>query len=251
MPGAAYAGGGPFAGGPSVVAKDAPAAAGLRRSTKRPSKSPRTRTTTASLAAASVFLGQAAAVAVERDELTNRVVVSAAALDGTCALATQLFGRAQTRRLHRAAGVGEARPRGLRYARPPRRNRRHLSRGRSNAGSTRRAAAAAPTGAVRDNLRRVGAALERAGLALARAVAGPLRGPAAALERRSTQRLEGPRRRQPAPRRVRGVMLRCRRVYFGTVLRRDVTVVFAPSTVTMEWRSVTSGPLHPRPMMPT
>ena len=37
------------------------------------------------------------------------------------------------------------------------------------------------------------------------------------------------------------VMLRCRRVYFGTALRRDVTVVFAPSCVTMEWRSDTSG----------
>ena len=36
-------------------------------------------------------------------------------------------------------------------------------------------------------------------------------------------------------------MLRCRRVYFGTALRRDVTVVFAPSSVTMEWRSNTSG----------
>ena len=36
-------------------------------------------------------------------------------------------------------------------------------------------------------------------------------------------------------------MLRCRRVYFGTALRRDVTVVFAPSCVTMEWRSDTSG----------
>ena len=36
-------------------------------------------------------------------------------------------------------------------------------------------------------------------------------------------------------------MLRCRRVYFGTALRRDVTVVFTPSCVTMEWRSNTSG----------
>ena len=36
-------------------------------------------------------------------------------------------------------------------------------------------------------------------------------------------------------------MLRCRRVYFGTALRRDVTVVFAPSCVTMEWRSNQSG----------
>ena len=36
-------------------------------------------------------------------------------------------------------------------------------------------------------------------------------------------------------------MLRCRRVYFGTALRRDVTVVFAPSCVTMGWRSDTSG----------
>ena len=37
------------------------------------------------------------------------------------------------------------------------------------------------------------------------------------------------------------VMLRCRRVYFGTAVRRDVTVVFAPSGVTMEWRSDESG----------
>ena len=36
-------------------------------------------------------------------------------------------------------------------------------------------------------------------------------------------------------------MLRCRRVYFGTALRRDVTVVFAPAGVTMEWRSDQSG----------
>ena len=36
-------------------------------------------------------------------------------------------------------------------------------------------------------------------------------------------------------------MLRCRRVYFGTALRRDVTVVFAPACVTMEWRSNQSG----------
>ena len=69
--------------------------------------------------------------------------------------------------------------------------------------------------------------------------AGRFRAP----ERRSTRRLEEP----PAPpRRIprRGeerVMLRCRRVYFGTALRRDVTVVFAPSCVTMEWRSDTSG----------
>ena len=62
-------------------------------------------------------------------------------------------------------------------------------------------------------------------------------------------RFRAPERRRrvgpPAPRRIpRGeerVMLRCRRVYFGTALRRDVTVVFAPSCVTMEWRSDTSG----------
>ena len=36
-------------------------------------------------------------------------------------------------------------------------------------------------------------------------------------------------------------MIRCRRIYFGTALRRDVTVVFAPSCVTMGWRSDTSG----------
>ena len=35
-------------------------------------------------------------------------------------------------------------------------------------------------------------------------------------------------------------MLRCRRVYFGTALRRDVSVVFAPSCITMVWRSDTS-----------
>jgi len=37
------------------------------------------------------------------------------------------------------------------------------------------------------------------------------------------------------------VMLRCRRVYFGTKLQPDVTVVFAPSCVALEWRSDTSG----------
>ena len=36
-------------------------------------------------------------------------------------------------------------------------------------------------------------------------------------------------------------MLRCRRVYFGTALRRNVTVVFAPSCVTMEWRNDATG----------
>ena len=36
-------------------------------------------------------------------------------------------------------------------------------------------------------------------------------------------------------------MLQCRRVYFGTTLRRDVAIVFAPSCVTMEWRSEKSG----------
>mmetsp|Transcript_22401 Transcript_22401/g.68803 ORF Transcript_22401/g.68803 Transcript_22401/m.68803 type:complete len:437 (+) Transcript_22401:134-1444(+) len=46
---------------------------------------------------------------------------------------------------------------------------------------------------------------------------------------------------RPTPRHEEPVMLRCRRVYFGTALRRDVTVVFAPSCVTMEWRSDTSG----------
>ena len=50
----------------------------------------------------------------------------------------------------------------------------------------------------------------------------------------------------PAPRRNprRGeerVVFRCRHVYFGTAVRRDVTVVFAPSGVTMEWRSDESG----------
>ena len=50
----------------------------------------------------------------------------------------------------------------------------------------------------------------------------------------------------PAPRRnprhgEEQVMIRCRRIYFGTALRRDVTVVFAPSCVTMGWRSDTSG----------
>ena len=50
----------------------------------------------------------------------------------------------------------------------------------------------------------------------------------------------------PAPRRNprRGeerVVIRCRHVYFGTAVRRDVTVVFAPSGVTMEWRSDESG----------
>jgi hypothetical protein len=36
-------------------------------------------------------------------------------------------------------------------------------------------------------------------------------------------------------------MLECRRVYFGTALRRDVTVIFVPSGIIMEWRSETSG----------
>ena len=50
----------------------------------------------------------------------------------------------------------------------------------------------------------------------------------------------------PAPRRNprRGeerVVIRCRHVYFGTAVRRDVTVVFAPSGVTMEWRSDERG----------
>ena len=69
--------------------------------------------------------------------------------------------------------------------------------------------------------------------------AGRFRAP----ERRSTRRLEeppAPPRRNPRRGEER-VMLRCRRVYFGTALRRDVTVVFAPSCVTMEWRSDTSG----------
>ena len=37
------------------------------------------------------------------------------------------------------------------------------------------------------------------------------------------------------------VTLRCRRVYLGTMLLRDVTFVFAPSGLTMEWRSPNSG----------
>ena len=37
---------------------------------------------------------------------------------------------------------------------------------------------------------------------------------------------------------VERVMLRCRRVYFGTALLRDVTVVFSPSYVLMEWRDI-------------
>jgi hypothetical protein len=45
---------------------------------------------------------------------------------------------------------------------------------------------------------------------------------------------------RPTPRREARVALRCRRVYFGTALRRDVTVVFAPSGITMEWQSDTS-----------
>ena len=47
---------------------------------------------------------------------------------------------------------------------------------------------------------------------------------------------------RPPPRRgEERVVIRCRHVYFGTAVRRDVTVVFAPSCVTMEWRSDTSG----------
>ena len=61
-------------------------------------------------------------------------------------------------------------------------------------------------------------------------------------ERRSTRFLEEPAAPRRNPRRgEERVMLRCRRVYFGTALRRDVAVVFAPSCVTMEWRSDTSG----------
>ena len=45
---------------------------------------------------------------------------------------------------------------------------------------------------------------------------------------------------RPTPRHGEPVMLRCRRVYFGTALRRDVSVVFAPSCITMVWRSDTS-----------
>ncbi|CAH0376256.1 unnamed protein product [Pelagomonas calceolata] len=45
---------------------------------------------------------------------------------------------------------------------------------------------------------------------------------------------------RPTPRHEEPVMLRCRRVYFGTALRRDVSVVFAPSCITMVWRSDTS-----------
>jgi len=74
--------------------------------------------------------------------------------------------------------------------------------------------------------------------------AAPRRGPPRAArfrapERPSTRRLEEP----PAPRRRHEarVVFRCRRVYFGAVLRRDVTVVFAPSCLTLEWRSDTSG----------
>ena len=74
---------------------------------------------------------------------------------------------------------------------------------------------------------------------IARAPAPPA-GRFRAPERRSTRRLEEPtasRRRRLEPQ----VVIRCRRVYFGTALRRDVTVVFAPACVTMEWRSQTSG----------
>ena len=68
--------------------------------------------------------------------------------------------------------------------------------------------------------------------------AGRFRAP----ERPSTRRLEEPpaRRRNPRRREAR-VVFRCRRVYFGAVLRRDVTVFFAPSCVVLEWRSETSG----------
>ena len=56
----------------------------------------------------------------------------------------------------------------------------------------------------------------------------------------------GPRASPAAPRRNprRGeerVVIRCRHVYFGTAVRRDVTVVFAPSGVMMEWRSGETG----------
>ena len=231
------------------VAKDAPAAAGLAalyEATVEVAEAHKDDDGVC-LAASVVLLALHASVAVERSgesASTNRVVVSAAALDGTCALATQLFGRAQTRLGSTEAdpGVGKRVRAALRY--DDRQDeiddiyKRQVER-RIDAPPV---AAVAPTGAVRDNLRRVGAALERAGLALARAVAGPLCGPAAAPERRSARLPEEP----PAPRRnpllgEEQVMLRCRRVYFGTALRRDVTVVFTPSCVTMEWRSNTSG----------
>ena len=194
-----------------------------------------------------VLLALHAAVAIERSgesASTNRVVVSAAALDGTCALATQLFGRAQTRLGSTEAdpGVGKRVRALLRY--DDRQDEIDDIYKRQVERPDRRACGCcgAADGAVRDNLRRVGAALERAGLALARAVAGPLCGPAAALERRSARLLEEPPAVRRNPRRgEEQVMLRCRRVYFGTALRRDVTVVFTPSCVTMEWRSNTSG----------
>jgi len=81
----------------------------------------------------------------------------------------------------------------------------------------------------------------------AAAAAGPRAGRFRAPERRSTRFLEEPLAPEPAaPRRNsrRGeerISFRCRRVYFGTALRRDVAVVFAPSGVTIEWRSEVIG----------
>ena len=77
----------------------------------------------------------------------------------------------------------------------------------------------------------------------AAAADGPRAGQFRAPERRSTRYPEvpaAPRRRNPRRGEER-VMLRCRRVYFGTALRRDVAVVFAPSGVIMEWRSDMTG----------
>ena len=80
-----------------------------------------------------------------------------------------------------------------------------------------------------------------------RRVAAPRRGSSGQRARDRRRRRACPRARaRVLPRRnprhgEERVMLRCRRVCFGTALRRDVTVVFAPSCVTMGWRSDTSG----------
>ena len=233
---------------PAVVAKDAPAAAGLAalyEATVEVAEAHKD-DDGVGLAAASVLLALHAAVAIERSgesASTNRVVVSAAALDGTCALATQLFGRAQTRLGSTEAdpGVGKRVRAALRY--DDRQDeiddiyKRQVERridARLWLRWRRRERSATTSGASARRSNALGSTWPGRSLA-------PCAHPQ---PRRSADRRGSPRslRRRAGTRasRTRGVMLRCRRVYFGTALRRDVTVVFAPSTVTMEWRSNTS-----------
>jgi hypothetical protein len=65
----------------------------------------------------------------------------------------------------------------------------------------------------------------------------PYRMPRRAVRKKFTR---NPRRDEEFIRDIR-VTLRCRRVYLGTMLLRDVTFVFTPSCLTIKWRSPNSG----------